>query len=48
VFGPWAAAERAKSMVLGSTRLSARDALHLAVMEQHLIGRILSFDAGFD
>jgi predicted nucleic acid-binding protein len=48
VFGPWAAAERAKSIVLGSTRLSARDALHLAVMEQHLIGRILSFDAGFD
>src|ERR1700691_637431 len=42
------AAERAKSIVLGSTRLSARDALHLAVMEQHSIGRILSFDAGFD
>jgi hypothetical protein len=43
-----AATERAKSIVLGSTRLSARDALHLAVMEQHSIGRILSFDSGFD
>jgi predicted nucleic acid-binding protein len=42
------AAERAKSIVLGSHRLSARDALHLAVMEQHSVGRILSFDAGFD
>jgi predicted nucleic acid-binding protein len=42
------AAERAKTIVLGSTRLSVRDALHLAVMEQHSIGRILSFDAGFD
>jgi predicted nucleic acid-binding protein len=41
-------AERARTIVLGSPRLSARDALHLAVMEQHSIGRILSFDAGFD
>jgi predicted nucleic acid-binding protein len=42
------AAERAKSIVLGSVRLSARDALHLAVMEQNSVGEILSFDAGFD
>lgn len=28
--------------------LSARDALHLAVMELHRIEAILSFDAGFD
>jgi uncharacterized protein len=42
------AAERAKSIVLGSFRLSARDAIHLAVMEQHSVGQILSFDAGFD
>jgi uncharacterized protein len=42
------AAERAKAIVLGSTRLSARDALHLAVVEQHSIGRILSFAAGID
>jgi predicted nucleic acid-binding protein len=42
------AAERAKQIVLGHRRLSARDALHLAVMEQHGIERILSFDSGFD
>jgi uncharacterized protein len=40
--------ERAKEIVLGHRRLSARDALHLAVMEQHEINRILSFDSGFD
>jgi predicted nucleic acid-binding protein len=40
--------ERAKEIVLGYHRLSARDAVHLAVMEQHGIDRILSFDAGFD
>jgi predicted nucleic acid-binding protein len=40
--------ERAKQIVLGYHRLSARDAVHLAVMEQHGIERILSFDAGFD
>ena len=27
---------------------SARDAVHLAVMERHGIERILSFDSGFD
>lgn len=43
-----AAAERAKEIVLGNRRLHARDALHLAVMEQHGIDRILSFDSGFD
>jgi uncharacterized protein len=43
-----AAAERAKQIVLGYHRLSARDAVHLAVMEQHGIERILTFDAGFD
>jgi len=42
------AAERAKEIVLGRPRLSARDALHLAIMEQHGIDRILSFDSGFD
>jgi len=41
-------AERAKEIVLGHRRLSARDAIHLAVMEQHGIKRILSFDSGFD
>ena len=40
--------ERAKTIVLGTKRLSARDALHLAVMELHGIERIMSFDQGFD
>jgi hypothetical protein len=40
--------QRAKSIVLGSAGLSARDALHLAIMARHRIARILSFDAGFD
>lgn len=43
-----AAVERAREIVLGHPRLSARDALHLAVMEQHGIEQILSFDAGID
>jgi predicted nucleic acid-binding protein len=42
------AAERAKEIVLGHERLSARDAVHLAIMEEHGIDRILSFDSGFD
>jgi uncharacterized protein len=40
--------ERAKEIVLGRWLLSARDAVHLAVMEQNGIDRILSFDSGFD
>jgi hypothetical protein len=40
--------ERAKSIVLGSERLSARDAVHIAVMEDQEIARIFTFDAGFD
>ncbi len=39
---------RAKEIVLGHPRVSARDAVHLAVMEQHGIERILSFDSRFD
>jgi len=42
------AVERAKSIVLGRQQLSARDAIHVAVMERHGIGRVLSFDDGFD
>ena len=42
------AAERAKKIVLGNKRLSSRDAVHLAVMEQQGVERIMSFDAGFD
>jgi predicted nucleic acid-binding protein len=40
--------QRAKSVTLERQQLSARDAMHLAVMESHGIGQILSFDAGFD
>ena len=40
--------ERAKQIVFGHKNLSARDAVHLAIMEHHGIDRILSFDSGFD
>ena len=40
--------ERAKQIVLAYTGLSARDAIHLAIMQQHGIDRILSFDTGLD
>jgi uncharacterized protein len=42
------AVERAKQIVLEYRRLSARDAVHLSIMEKHGIERILSFDSGFD
>lgn len=40
--------QRAKTILLGKYHLSARDAIHLAVMAQHGVQRILSFDQGFD
>lgn len=40
--------KRARDVVLGSATLSARDAIHVAVMQQHGIEEILSFDRGFD
>jgi uncharacterized protein len=40
--------ERAKQIVLEYRRLSARDAIHLSIMERHGIERILRFDSGFD
>jgi uncharacterized protein len=42
------AVERAKQIVLGYRQLSARDAVHLSVMEQNEIRQIVSFDSGFD
>lgn len=39
---------RAGEIVQAEKLLSARDALHLAVMERHQIDRVLSFDSGFD
>ena len=43
-----AVVERARMIVLGQKGLSARDAIHLAVMQTHGIRKILSFDRGFD
>lgn len=40
--------EHAKEIVLGRQQMSARDAVHAAVMEQHNIDQILTFDSGFD
>ncbi len=40
--------EGAKRVVLGGYGLSARDAIHVSVMQEHEVGRILSFDSGFD
>jgi uncharacterized protein len=39
---------RARDPLLGSPSLSARDAIHVAVMERHGVRRIFSFDTGFD
>ena len=40
--------ERARRLMRTVTRLSARDALHVAVMQARDVGQILSFDRGFD
>ncbi len=40
--------ERAKSILLERTRLSARDSIHIAVMERHRVEQILTFDRGFE
>ncbi|MFN0103424.1 MAG: type II toxin-antitoxin system VapC family toxin [Bryobacteraceae bacterium] len=39
---------RAAEMVPGHDWLSARDAIHIAVMERHEVTSILSFDSDFD
>jgi uncharacterized protein len=39
---------RAGEIVQNRPLLSARDAVHIAVMERHGIGAVLSFDADFD
>ena len=39
---------RAKDIVLGRRKLSARAALHVAVMERHGIERVMTFDRGYD
>ena len=40
--------ERARDVLLAAAELSARDALHAAVMERRGIESILTFDGGFD
>lgn len=44
----FADADRARAIVLERPALSARDALHAAVMQRHGVTSIMSFDAGFD
>ena len=44
----WADVERARALVTGLARLSARDALHAAVMARQQIDRIMTFDTAFD
>ena len=39
---------RARRLVASTASISARDAVHLAVMHRRGITRILSFDTGFD
>jgi uncharacterized protein len=40
--------EQAKRILDGMPALSARDALHVAVMRRRDVSRIMSFDTGFD
>ena len=40
--------EHAKKTLDGMPKLSARDALHVAVMERRQVNRIMSFDKTFD
>lgn len=39
--------DRARRLVQ-TTRLQARDALHVAIMQRHDIGEVLTFDTAFD
>ncbi len=40
--------QRAKDVVYGKETLSARDAIHIAVMERRRVERIMTFDRSFD
>ena len=40
--------QRARSLVFGPGNLSARDAIHVAVMQRRGIDRVMTFDAAFD
>jgi len=40
--------ERARRLLQTTSRLSVRDAVHVAVMHRHAIDQVMSFDTGFD
>ena len=40
--------DRARRLLSTTDRLSARDALHIAVMQARDVGRIITFDGAFD
>ena len=40
--------ERAKTLMLGVAGLSARDAVHAAVILRHRVTHVMTFDEGFD
>ena len=40
--------QRTKEILHGGFGVSARDALHIAVMERHGVERIMSFDVALD
>lgn len=42
------AVENAKTILMAHPQISARDSLHIALMEQHGVAQILSFDSGLD
>jgi predicted nucleic acid-binding protein len=42
------AVERAKKLLLSRKGSSARNAIHVAVMHQHDIKQVMTFDTGFD
>jgi len=38
----------AKDVLLGGVSFTARDALHIAVLERHGVRQVMSFDTDFD
>ncbi len=40
--------ERGRRVLRTTDRLSARDALHIAVMQRHDVDRVCTFDSGFE
>ena len=40
--------QRARRLVVGPGRMSARDALHAAIMQRYDVAEIMTFDRGFD